>query len=162
MKNALSSIVNPQSSSYRTVVAMLAVMLAATLYIWVVQSAEKGRVKAKASVSMLREQAARLEQQAAEYERLRAKPPATASAGDLKTALEAHAINAGVSRASMRIESVDANRLQLRIGAVSFSDWLTMAVALQSMRLRLESCRIEAMSTPGLVSITATIVRVSP
>jgi general secretion pathway protein M len=44
-------------------------------------------------------------------------------------------------------------------GAVAFADWLDWIAGLESQQVRLEAGRIEALSTPGLVSVTATLVR---
>ena len=44
-------------------------------------------------------------------------------------------------------------------GAVAFADWLNWVASLTSQQVRLDACRIEALSTPGLVSVTATLVR---
>mgnify|MGYP003704723109 CR=1 FL=1 len=44
-------------------------------------------------------------------------------------------------------------------GSVAFADWLTWVGGLQSQQIRLESSRIEALSTPGLVGITASFAR---
>jgi len=45
-------------------------------------------------------------------------------------------------------------------GAVGFADWLNWVAGLTSQQVRLDACRVEALSTPGLVSVTATLVRV--
>jgi general secretion pathway protein M len=48
-------------------------------------------------------------------------------------------------------------------GAVPFADWLNLVVGLKSQQVRLDTCRIEALATsPGLVSVTATLVRAKP
>ena len=47
-------------------------------------------------------------------------------------------------------------------GAVAFADWLNWIAALKSQHVRLDACRIEALSTPGLVSVTATLIRAKP
>ena len=59
----------------------------------------------------------------------------------------------------MRIDALDANQVQVVFGAVAFADWLNWVAGLQSQHVRLNACRIEALSTPGLVSVTGTLVR---
>ena len=49
--------------------------------------------------------------------------------------------------------------MRLAFGAVSFADWLGWVAALQAQQLRLESARVEALSAPGMVSVTATLGR---
>ena len=43
-----------------------------------------------------------------------------------------------------------------------FADWLAWVATLQEQHIRLDSSRIEALSTPGLVGISATFVRARP
>jgi general secretion pathway protein M len=162
MRARLRTLWESRAPRERLVVAVLTTVLVTLLYLWLVQSAERGRVQLKTSVTALRAQAAGLDQQATEYERLRATPPVTASATDLRALVQAQAGAAGVSRALQRIDAPDANQVQVVLGAVAFADWLNWVAGLQSQQVRLDTCRIEALSTPGLVSVTATFVRAKP
>jgi type II secretory pathway component PulM len=137
----------------------MAAVLGVALFLWLVQSADRARVQLRTSVTMLRAQAARLEQQAVEFERLRTAPATPASQTDLRTLVQAQAGAAGLSRALARIDAPDVNQVQVVFGAVAFVDWLAWVASLQSQRVRLDTCRIEALSTPGLVSVTATLIR---
>jgi type II secretory pathway component PulM len=124
-----------------------------------VQSAGQAGVQLRASVATLRAQAARLDQQALEYGRLRAAPAATVSTTDLRTLVQAGVGDSGLARALVRIDAPDADQVVVVFGAVPFVDWLTWIAGLKSQQVRLDACRIEALSTPGLVSVTATLVR---
>ena len=146
----------------RAIIAALAVMLGAALYVWLVQSAGHARTQLGASVTTLRAQAARLDQQATELERLRAAPALSVSQTDLRTLVQAQAGAAGLSRALVRIDAPDADQVVVVFGAVAFADWLNWIAGLTSQHVRLDACRIEALSTPGLVSVTATLVRAKP
>jgi general secretion pathway protein M len=146
----------------RAINSALAVVLAAALYVGLVQSAGRARTQLRTSVTTLRAQAARLEQQAAELERLRAAPAISASQTDLRTLVQAQAGAAGLSRALVRIDAQDADQVVVVFGAVAFADWLNWIAGLKSQHVRLDACRIEALSTPGLVSVTATLVRPKP
>jgi general secretion pathway protein M len=141
------------------VMAIIAAILAAALYVWLVQSAERARAQLRTGVTTLRAQAARLEQQAGEFERLRAAPALSASRTDLRTLVQVQADTAGMSRALVRIDAPDADQVVVVFGAVAFADWLNWIVGLKWHHVRLDTCRIEALSTPGLVSVTATLVR---
>jgi type II secretory pathway component PulM len=143
----------------RAIIAALAVVLGAALYAWLVQSAGRARVQLHTSVTTLRAQAVRLDEQALEYDRLRAAPAVSASQSDLLTLVQAQAGAAGLSRALVRIDAPDADRVVVVFGAVAFADWLGWIAGLKSQHARLDACRIEALSTPGLVSVTATLVR---
>lgn len=143
----------------RTIIAALAIMLGAALYAWLVLSGGQARVHLRAAVATLQAQAARLDQQANEYERLRAAPPATVSPTDLRTLVQGRIDEAGLARALVRIDAPDADQVVVVFGAVAFADWLDWIAGLKSQQVRLDACRIEALSTPGLVSVTATLVR---
>jgi len=143
----------------RVVIAVLAVLAGVASYVWLVQTADRAHTRLRASVPALRAQAARLEQQAGDLERLRSAPPAAASKTDLRTLVQAQAGAAGLSRALVRIDAPDANQVVVVFGAVAFADWLNWVAGLTAQQVRLDVCRVEALSTPGLVSVTATLVR---
>ena len=67
-----------------------------------------------------------------------------------------------VRPALVRIDAPDANQVKVDFGALPFADWLAWVASLQAQQVRLDTCRIEALSTPGLVSVTATLVRAKP
>jgi len=129
------------------------------LYAWLVQAAGQARAKLNTSVTLLRAQAVLLDQQAIEHARLRAAPAATASATDLRTLVQSRIDAAGLSRALVRMDAPDADQVVVVFGAVAFADWLDWIAGLQSQQVRLDACRIEALATPGLVSVTGTLAR---
>ena len=147
----------------RAIIAALAVVLGAALYVWLVLSAQRARVPLRASVTTLQGQAAGVEQQALEYGHLRAAPAATASPTDLRTLVQARVGDAGLAPALVRIDAPDPDQVVVVFGAVAFADWINLVAGLTSQQVRLDACRIEALTTtPGLVSITATLVRAKP
>ena len=162
MKERLRPWWEVRSQQERAIAVALAVAVAALLYVWLWQSAERERTRLAASVTSLKAQAARLEQQAVEYERLRAKPPAVTSTTDLTTLVQAQAGASGLTRSLQRLDALDPGRVQVVLGSVAFADWLAWVSALASQQVRLGACRIEALSTPGMVSVTATLVRAKP
>ena len=141
------------------IVAVLSVVVVGMLYVSLLYSASRARPPLRASVLSLRADAARLDQQADEVERLRAVPPPATSQTDLRTLIQAQAGSAGLASALVRIDASEANRVQVVFGAVAFPDWLNWVAALNSQDIRLETCRIEALAKPGLVSVSATFVR---
>jgi len=146
----------------RVVIAVLVVLAGVASYVWLVQSADWAHTRLRAGVPALRAQAARIEQQAAEHGHLRAAPAASASQTDLRTLVQAQAGAAALSGALVQLDALDANQVVVVFGAVSFADWLNWVAGLKSQHVRLDACRIEALSTPGLVSVTATLVRAKP
>jgi len=159
MKAALQKLWGARAPRERMVIATLAAVLGAASYIWLLHSAERGRARLGTSVAALRTQAASLEQQAAEHERLRATPAPPASPTDLRTLVQTRTDAARLSGALTRIEAPDADHVQIAFGAVSFADWLAWIAALQAQNVSLEAARVEALSAPGMVSATATLTR---
>ena len=143
----------------RVVIATLAVVVAVALYFLLVQTAARARAQLRPAVTTLRAQAAGLDQQAAEVERLRAAPALSASHTDLRTLVQDQATAAGLSRALVRIDAPDADQVVVVFGAVAFADWINWIAGLKLQQVRLDACRIEALSTPGLVGVTATLAR---
>jgi general secretion pathway protein M len=142
----------------RTLVASLAVLLSIAGYVLLVQSAERGRAQLRTSVAALRSQAVLLERQAAEHQLLRAAPAKPASPTDLRTLVQSRADAARLAGLT-RIEALDADHVQVVFGAVPFADWLGWVAALQAQHVSLDAARVEALSAPGMVSITATLGR---
>lgn len=146
----------------RMIIAVSAAVLVPALYVGLVDTATRQREGLRTSVTILRSQQNLLEQQAAELERLRAAPSISASQTDLRTLVQAQAEAAGLAQALVRIDVRDHDQVVAVFGAVRFADWLNWITALQAQQVRLDACRIEALSTAGLVSVTATLARTKP
>jgi general secretion pathway protein M len=162
MGTGLRKVWESRAPRERAIIAALAVVLAVALYAWLLQSAGRARAQLGTSVTALRVQAALLEQQALEYGRLRAAPAATASPTDLRTLVQTRVGDAGLSRALVRIDVMDASQVKVVFGALPFADWLAWVASLQAQQVRLDASRIETLSAPGLVSVTATFTRPKP
>ena len=162
MRSRLRKTWESRSPRDRAIIAALAFLLGAALYAGLMQSAGRARAQLRPGVATLRMQASRLDQQAGELELLRAGPPLSASQTDLRTLLKAQAGAAGLATALVRIDALDADQAVLVFGAVAFTGWLDWINGLKAQHIRLDTCRIEALSTPGLVSVTATLVRAKP
>jgi general secretion pathway protein M len=159
MKAKLRTLWQSRAPRERVVITVVAVLAGVASYVWLVQSAGLAHTRLRTTVPVLRAQAARLEQQAAELQHLRAEPAPSASTTDLRSLVQAQADAAGLSRALLRIDAPDPNQVLVVFGAVSFADWLNWVAGLTTQQVRLDTCRVEALSTPGLVSVTATLVR---
>ncbi len=156
MKAWLRKLRDSRSPRDRAVIILLAAVVAVVLYAWLVQAANRARTQLSASAATLRAQAERLDMDATELSGVRAAPAPVAPPSDLRTLLKARADAAGLSRALLRIDAPDPNQVQLVFGAVAFADWLAWVASLQAEHIRLDAARIEALSTPGMVGITAT------
>ena len=162
MMQRLLKLWESRSPRDRVVIAILAAVVAAALYFWLAQSAYRARTQLGASLMVLRAQATRLNLDAAELERVRAIAAPPTSKTDLRTLVQTRADAAGLARALVRIDAPDANQVQVVFGAVAFAEWLPWVASLQAEQVRLDTGRIEALSTPGMVGITATFTRARP
>lgn len=145
----------------RAVLVALGVVLAAACLVSLVQTATHARSRLRPSVTALRAQVASLDEQAREIERLRAAPPVAVSQSDLRSLVQAQ-IGAELSRALVRIDARDSDEVEVVFGAVPFAKWLSWIAGLKAQQVRVASSRVEALTSPGLVSVTATLVRAKP
>ncbi|MGP1676199.1 MAG: type II secretion system protein GspM [Giesbergeria sp.] len=159
MKARLRKLWESRSPRDRVIIAALAAVVGVALYLSLVQSAYRARTQLGSSVSVLRAQALRLDANANELARARAAPAAPAPQTDLRTQVQAQAGAAGLASALLRIDAKNPDQVQVVFGSVAFADWLAWVATLQAQRIRLDTGRIEALSTPGLVSVTATFTR---
>ena len=143
----------------RTIIIALSIIVAVALYLTLIQSAYRARARLGTSLTTLRAQAQRLDADANELARVRALPRATAAQTDLRSQVQAQAAAAGLASAMLRIDAKDADQVLVVFGSVPFADWLAWVATLQSQRIRLETSRIEALSNPGLVGVSATFTR---
>jgi general secretion pathway protein M len=159
MKQGLLKLWESRSPRDRMVMVVVAALVGAALYLWLVQSAYRARAQLVTSLTVLRAQAAKLELDAAELARVRALPAPSAAQTDLRTLVQARAATAGLARALVRIDAPEANQVLVVFGAVAFGDWLAWVASLQAEHIRLDTGRIEALSTPGMVGVSATFTR---
>lgn len=162
MKARLLRLWESRAPRERTIIIALAIVVGLALYLALMQTAWRARTQLRTSVTSLRTQASTLEQQAGELERLRAAPGVSASNTDLRTLLQAEAASAGLARAIVRMDAMDPDQVVVVFGAVPFADWHNWIVGLKAQQVRIDTCRIEALSTPGLASVTATLARPKP
>lgn len=162
MKARLIKVWESRSPRDRVILAVLAAVVGVALYFSLVQSAYRARARLGSSVSALRSEALRLDADANELARARAAPAVPAAQTDLRSQVQAQAGVAGLARALQRIDAQNADQVQVVFGSVPFTDWLAWVASLQAQRIRLDTSRIEALSTPGLVSVTATFTRAKP
>jgi type II secretory pathway component PulM len=159
MKNRLHDLWHTRTPGEKWAMALTLVIAIAALYAWLVLSATEARARLQTNVTSLRAQSVQLEQHSVEYARLRSTPVPAVPQIDLRALVQSQTDAAGLSQALIKINVQDAHRLQLTFGATSFAAWLDWAQTLQLQQIRIEAARIEALSTAGLVSVTATLAR---
>jgi type II secretory pathway component PulM len=145
----------------RKFLAYGSLLLLALLYIWLIQAGGTARNLLEQRVVSLRAEAAVMEQQAGELEQLRMAAPAAVSDAELLPLLLESATRAGLGEL-LQGEALGADQAALTFGAIPFATWLGWIDTLRSQNIRVVSARIETLSAPGLVSITATLARPGP
>jgi general secretion pathway protein M len=138
---------------------VLGAVIAIAVYVAVAMAVDRDRRAIATRVSILTAQAAAVDSHAAEIERLRSAPQPVQSRDDLRSVLEIEARASGVARMPVKIVARSADEAEVAVAAAPFADWLAWVAALQRQQVRVETCRIEALATPGLVNATATFVR---
>ncbi len=159
MKAQLRKIWESLAPRERLIMSALALVLGIALYLWLVQSAGRARQQLGVAVAGLQAQAGRLDRDAVELARLRAAPTVAIAQTDLRMLVQAQVGSAGLAHALARLDALDSNQVQVEFGAIAFADWLAWVANLQAQQVRLVACRAEALSTPGLVSVSATFSR---
>jgi general secretion pathway protein M len=162
MRTHLRKLWEARAPRERAIIAVLAALLGVLLYAALVLAAERATTSLRPRVTALRGQAIRLDEQAAVVERLHAAPAIAVSQTDLRALVQAQTDAAGLAHALVSINAPGADQVVVVFGAVSFPDWLRWIAALEVQHVRLDACRIEPLSTPGQVSVTATLVRPKP
>jgi type II secretory pathway component PulM len=149
-----------RSARERRVIVAVTCALTLVLYAWLLRSTTQARQQLLPAVTELQAQALRQGAQADEIVRLRALPPPPPASGtDLRPLVQRQVDAAGLGRALVSMELVDARHVKLVFGNVGFADWLAWADAMQARHLRFAAVRVEAQSAPGQVSVTATLER---
>lgn len=143
----------------RRILAVLGALVALLLYLALVQSAYRARAQLGASLDALRAQSLRLREDATEIARIRAMQVPPVGQTDLRSQLQVLVSAAGLSGGLLRIDASGADQAQVAFSSVAFAEWLQWIATLQAQRIRLESSRIEALSAPGMVGVTATFAR---
>jgi general secretion pathway protein M len=159
MKENLQKAWQSRSPRDRMIITAFLVALGAALYVWLMLSGGQARLHLRISVMALRAQTEYLNQQASEYNRLRVTPLPAQSPTDLRTLVQSRIADTVLARSLVRIDASDADQVVVVFDALAFTDWLKWINSLKSQRVRVDSCRIEALATTGLVGVTATLVR---
>ena len=143
----------------RRVLVVLAVCLGLALYAWLLRATTQARQRLLPAVAQLRADAIRQGEQADEIMRLRAMPAPPQSTTELRPLVQRQVDVSGLGQSLVSIERVDTQQVKLVFGSVAFADWLAWADSLRAQHLRFATVRIESQSTPGQVSVSATLER---
>ncbi len=161
MKKRMLDIWFSRAPVERKAAAVSAVVIGMLLCFWFIHVAGQERSRLKLSVSTLKSQSASMEENTSEFGRLKATVASKAlpATKDIREAVQGAIDSAGLSASLIKMDAPDAGTVQISFSALSFADWLAFTRNLQAQQIRIETCRIEALATAGLVSITATLSR---
>ncbi len=160
MKKVVKTFWQSRAPSERRTISIMLTVLIFSLCGWVLYSATKARGPLSENVMILRSQAVGVAEGAAELSRLRALPQAVLSTANLRDLLLQQLENAGLSDTLLNTSAQSANHVEAVFGVINFSQWLKLIEQLHAQNVRVESAVVETLATPGLVSITATLIRV--
>ena len=160
MKNGVQTFWQSRAPSERRTISIMLMVLILSLCGWVLYSAAKARGPLSENVMILRSQAVGVAEGAAELTRLRALPQAVLSSANLRDLLLQQVENAGLSSSLLNTSTQSSNHVEAVFGVIDFRQWLKLVEELHAQNVRVESAVVEALATPGLVSITATLIRV--
>jgi len=147
-----------ERQAWRVVLALLALCLCAAL----LAGALGAREPLRRDVAALRADTLRMQQQSLELAQLRAATPPPADPRPLRAMVQSSLDGAALSSSLASLEAPDPEHVVVVFSAVAFADWLQWLEALAARQVRLESCRVEALPTGGMVGVTVTLVRTTP
>ena len=159
MKQVLEQWWTLRSAPERQMIVIVTLCLALVVYAGFLHTTIQARQRLVPTVTKLHVEAVRQSEQADEIRRLRAMPTPPASTTDLRQLVQHQTEITGLTKSLVSVELVDAQHVKLVFGSVAFVDWLAWADAMQAQQLRFVAVRIEAQTTPGQVSVTATLER---
>jgi general secretion pathway protein M len=141
-------------------VAAAALVLAAVLYLSLIEPALTARKRISAELPGLRAQVEDMRRQEKEIAVLRKKIAAASRQGDLKETLQASARRTSFVNAVEGIEPQADGKVRLRVAPAVFDDWLAWTESLQrEFGVRLEDCKVSATDRPGMVRVDATFAQ---
>ncbi len=126
------------------------------LYVWQPVKVEQARLTGR--VEQLRGELAQLRADSDEVKRLRAQAPLRR--GDsMEVTARLAAARFGLPEAQGALTTQGGDRLAVNLDSVAFDAWLRWLGELGLQGINLSTCKVEALPTPGLVRVKATLVR---
>lgn len=136
----------------------LAVVLPVAVYLYLWQPANVERARLAVRVQQLRGELAQLRADGEEVQRLRAQVPA--STGEtLETLARQSAARFGLPDVKVGLSTQGKDRLQVDLASVDFDAWVRWLGELGVHGISLAACQVDALPTPGLVRVKATLSR---
>lgn len=135
----------------------LLLLVVLIFYVW--QPVDRDRQKLRANLPQLRANAEQMRLNAAEVVRLKTlSSSASLPNGGIRSAVEKSAETFKLRDSMSQVSMEGDGRISILMATVSFDAWVRWLGHLQEQyRIRLESCRVEALPQPGMVRIKAVL-----
>ena len=143
----------------RILLAVVAALVVAAAYVWLILAANHGRERLRTSLTVLRAQDQIMQRQTAEIESLRSAPKPASGHSDLPALMRKLAESHGLGTALNTVDGPNANEVRTVFGSVAYARWLLWLSDLQAQGVRLDTCRIEALFATDTVNVSATLRR---
>ena len=119
---------------------------------------QRDAAQMRKELPQLRVQARQLQQDAAEVARLRAQPAVARAVSSLTAAVEQRAVAGGLREHFESITAQDPRHVRVVLPQVALDEWVVWLGNLQANDgIRVESTRIEASDTAGVVKVEAVL-----
>lgn len=137
----------------------LGFLLIALLFLYVWQPVVRDRQKLRANLPQLRMSAEQMRLSSAEVARLKTLPPSVALPnGGVRGAIEESAVAFSLRDSISQVGVEGEGRISISMASAPFDNWVRWIGHLQEQyRIRLESCKVEALPQPGMVRIKAVL-----
>ena len=129
------------------------------LYVWQPMHSERARLALR--VEQLRGELAQLRADSEEVKRLRGQQPIRGGQ-TLDASVREAAARFGLSDSIGTLTPQGSDRLAVEMDAAAFDAWLRWVGELGVQGISLTACKVEALPTPGLVRVKATLTRAAP
>lgn len=136
--------------------AALLVLALGYAYGWLPMQRDAAQMRKE--LPQLRVQARQLQQDAAEVAQLRAQPVVARTVDSLASIVEQRAVAGGLRERIESIAALDTRHVRVVLPQVAFDTWVAWLGELQANDgIRVESARIEASGTAGVVKVEAVL-----
>ena len=162
MKEQLLAAWRKRSVRDRQIISVVAgISLALILYAYIWLPMNNTRTRLRTELPQLRSQALQMEQDAKEVAQLKTLP-SRAKGRPLIDIVNQSANRNGIKNDQMQTTSLSAERTQITLDKIAFDDWIKWAANISAQEgLRIESARINATDTAGVVKISAVFVQLN-
>ena len=159
MKSVLSSFWQARNEREKKVLIFCTLLLLIGFfyaYLWL--PGERAIASLQQNLPQLRANVVRMDAQANEIILLRKHLPVADKGADLKNEIDASALHHNLHDSVSALNIDTSGKAHLTLDSIAFNTWINWLDALQrDNHLRLEATHIQALTTPGMVKVDATL-----